>query len=67
LFRLVFLLKLRLSAEIAAVFSGVVVKSETRLNKGIWENVGGRTWCFCGENMVKCVVNVDIKQTLFRR
>jgi hypothetical protein len=31
---------------------------------GILAKTGRRTWCFCGEFVVKCVVNVDRKQSL---
>jgi hypothetical protein len=31
---------------------------------GILEKTGGKTWCFCGEFVVECVVNVDRKQLL---
>jgi hypothetical protein len=29
--------------------------------EGVSQKWGGKTWCFDGENMVRCVVNVVIK------
>ena len=31
---------------------------------GILEKPGGRTWCFDGQFVVECVVNVDRKQPM---
>src|ERR1700733_15325632 len=33
--------------------------------RGVLGKVVCRTWFFCGENVVKCVVNVDKKPSLF--
>jgi hypothetical protein len=32
--------------------------------EGVLENVDGNTWCFCGEVVVKCVVNVVRKRRI---
>jgi hypothetical protein len=37
-----------------------------RFLRGVLENVGGWTWFFDGENVVKCVVNV-VRKTVFLR
>jgi hypothetical protein len=34
--------------------------------RGVLEKAGGRTWFFCGKNVVKCVVNVVVKRSYFR-
>jgi hypothetical protein len=35
--------------------------------RGVLGKVVCKTWFFCGENVVKCVVNLDKKLTLFAR
>jgi hypothetical protein len=32
---------------------------------GVFEEIGVSAWCFCGQDVVNCVANVDTGPTLF--